>query len=673
MAISPLKKAYIFVPRENREDLLEELQKAGIIHIESDLVEEIEEEIGGEKEIYSQEIDLKISQAEYVIDYLRKYEKKLSIAEQLEEASKTVDYDEFDNIESRISLDRIYREVYKLTHRLKDLNSREGELRAQKEKLKPYLDVRIDFEKIKDTPHVKMKVGTISEEAFKRFHLDLEDVTVAFTIHKILEGFKGQDYFFIAYHSEYAEKIEKLLTQYEFRQEDLNIKGTPRYETSRIVEELEEIEKAKKGIIEESIFLADWLDRVKLMYDYLISIRERKQAEGCLFETGKTAILKGWYRFNDYKDLNKIIEKVTPNYEIVTLDPDEKDRVPVELTNPPAIAPMEFVTKLYGTPKYDEYDPTIHIFLWFILFFAICLTDAGYGIMLLILSIVLLKYMGKLKLLRVLLYGACVTIVAGFITGGFWGIDHKYLPPMLQGVFNVNEKALMFLAFTLFLGVAQMVFGFFLGAKLVWDHGYKQEAAERALKGVFFGAGAPVVIATGLLNTKLPGPFHGLLSKIALTAGFLYLLIRFVSTILDFKFEGPPIKQVLGFILTILKGVVADAILNLVKACTDFLGNMLSYSRLMALGLATGGIGMVINLLAGLVRDLVPVPVLGILISILVLVVGHVFNLVISSLGAFVHTARLQYVEFFPYFFEGGGRPFDPFSIKTKYNKVVTQ
>jgi V/A-type H+-transporting ATPase subunit I len=103
---------------------------------------------------------------------------------------------------------------------------------------------------------------------------------------------------------------------------------------------------------------------------------------------------------------------------------------------------------------------------------------------------------------------------------------------------------------------------------------------------------------------------------------------------------------------------------------TSYVGDVLSYLRLFALGLATGIIAMVVNLLADMLGS---VPYIGWLLFVMVFVMGHIFNILINGLGGFVHTLRLQYVEFFPKFFEGGGRPYRPFQRETKYTIVTEQ
>jgi len=670
MAINSLEKVYVFFPREKKEILIKELQKARLLHIETGLRSEIEEE-AGEKEVFSQELDLKISQAEYIIEHLKKYEKKQTIAERVESARKVISYHEFQSITQKIDLQHIYNESYRLMREQKDLASEEVDINTKLERLTPYLGLSIDFREFKDTAHVMFRIGMMPEAGFKDFHLELDDISKAHTIVKIQEGYKGQDVFFIAYHKDIHEMVEKLFARYNYRDEEIKIEGTVNEFRKQLLKRLDEINLAKRENEEESILLADWLGRVYLMYDYLINLRDRKRAEGYLYETSSMALIKGWARKTDRKKLEEVIAGVTEFYDITYVAPEKGDNIPVEMINPRLVEPVEFVTSLYSTPKYDEIDPTIHIFPFFLFYFGVCLTDAGYGLMLLLITMILMRIYGKTNFLKTLLYGSLVTIVVGFFAGGYWGIDYNSLPEILRKFsVNLNENTLEFLAFSLFLGTAQLVYGFFLGAYSCLRKGDKLSALDSALRGVFFAGVGPVGIMYALLSSKLPGIWNDVCIKAAVISAVLFLLIRIYVSMKEFKFGGSIFHNTVGFSLALIKAVISDALLGLVNAITGFLGNMLSFSRLMALGLSSGGIGMVIILLAGLVKELIPVPVLGTAIAIFILVFGHLFNLVLSALGAFVHSARLQYVEFFPAFFEGGGRAFKPFSLKTKFFKV---
>ncbi|MFP4497757.1 MAG: V-type ATP synthase subunit I [Vulcanimicrobiota bacterium] len=668
MAISKMSKTYILVARQHKDELLRELQKANFIHVEENLKEEIEVETE-EKEILSQHIDLQVSQAEYAIDYLKDYEKKYTLKEKIKKAQKLIYFEKFERAYTENLLEKIYNQVYNLIKKKKDISTEEVELKARLDSLQPYHVPGLSINYIKDTPHTRIRVGSVATKSFKEIHLELEEITNAIAIHIFKEDFTSQNYFLLAYHKDFQDEIDKTLNRHGFKEETFHDIETIEAEFERINHRLKEIENQKNSIRQESLVLADYIDSVRLVYDNLLTIRERKRVENQIYETRSVAILKGWIKNTDKEKLVKLVSGITKFYEIIDMKPEKKESVPVEMANPKSITPMEFVTSLYGTPKYNEFDPTGFIFPFFVLFFAVCLTDAGYGLILLIASILMMRFLGKSKLLNVIMYGAAATIVVGFFAGGFWGINYDSLPEFVRKYsVNLNDYSIEFLVFTIFLGIIQLVFGLFLGSVKNWQQGDKKESVEKVLQALFLGCGATVVVLSALLNKTLPEPFNTIFVYTSLSAGALFFLFEVIMALVGMELEGSIGNKIFTIIKTTFKGILADGGIGVLNSITNFLGNMLSYSRLMALGLATGGIAMVVNIIANLVLEIGGI---GWLLFILVLIFGHLFNLVLSSLGAFVHTARLQYVEFFPNFFEGGGRKFNPFNIKTKYHNVV--
>ncbi len=280
-----------------------------------------------------------------------------------------------------------------------------------------------------------------------------------------------------------------------------------------------------------------------------------------------------------------------------------------------------------------------------------CLSDFGYGIILSIVSCYFLRKLtlseGGKKLLLLLFWGGIATIFAGILTGSYFGIDLNALPPQIGNILKTLQiidpikNPLNVLIFSLMLGVIQNIFGVFLA--MVWKIKNREYLAAALDYGlwiyfllclVFFvgasGAGSPLASLFGRLS--IVGA-----ALLALTQG------RAEPTLLK--------KAIFG-------------ILSLYRT-TSYLGDTLSYSRLLALMMTTSIIGMVVNIIAGLTKD--SIPILGYVIMLAILVIGHTFNLVVSVLGAFIHSARLQLVEFFGKFYEGGGREFKPFRRETRY------
>ena len=335
------------------------------------------------------------------------------------------------------------------------------------------------------------------------------------------------------------------------------------------------------------------------------------------------------------------------------IDPAPDEEAPVDLQNIKAFRPFEMITSLYGMPGKKDLDPTPYLAPFFAVFFGLCLTDAGYGLILLIGSLIGLKFLGRgaAKLMTVLAIGGGMAIILGAITNGYFGDSVDKLGwPWLMNMrdylvsnfgFDPMKSPMTFFALAVILGYCQLMFGLLIA--LV--HNLRQKD--------FIAALGDQVTWLCLLN----GILLMTLAKIGM----------FVPSQLAPVFKIVAITGALGLVFgSQREGGIGERLgmgfYNLFSAIF-YLGDVLSYLRLMALGLVTAGIAMAVNVIAGIAWE---IPVVGFIVAGAVLVGGHLVNLLLSTLSAFVHTLRLQYVEFFPKFFSGGGTEFSPFARKWK-------
>jgi V/A-type H+-transporting ATPase subunit I len=344
--------------------------------------------------------------------------------------------------------------------------------------------------------------------------------------------------------------------------------------------------------------------------------------------------------------------------DVLTEDPAPEDHPPILLDNPLWARPFGPLTKLYGMPSYKGIDPTVLMAPFFFLFFGMCLGDGGYGLIMgafFLFALVRYKLSGDTKNFFVLLLlGSVSTIMVGAVTGSWLGdmVDafgiFSFIRPLKESVVLLRPMSdpITFLGISLALGVVQILFGILIA---MWDALRKGDIiAALGDQGGWFmlivgilvwGAGSMGMGGEGLILTGKGLAALGALTLVA-TQGR----------------EKP--------------GVIRKAVFGVLSLynVTSYLGDVLSYSRLLALGLATSAIAMIVNTLTNLVSG---IPYVGWVLAALIFFGGHLFSVVVNVLGAFIHSLRLQYVEFFSKFYSGGGRIFSPLKFETRYTNIT--
>jgi len=381
-------------------------------------------------------------------------------------------------------------------------------------------------------------------------------------------------------------------------------------------------------------------------------LNDKQGAREAMGETLDTVMLLGWTARAGISTLEKTLHHLSPATAVLKVKPDPGEEVPVLLTNPALITPFESVTNLYGLPLSREFDPTAALSPFFILYFALCLTDAGYGAVLaLVFGLAVWKLKKRIedaKLLWLLFFGGIVTFGVGILFGGWFGLTPEQVPALLtytnaQGdllfkgqIWNLSaQSGITFLQnLSLILGLTHLSFGMFLAGWHKWIHGKKQEA-------FWLDFTNHLLIGAGILYALRPTPYSLLTLTLTLTL-FIWG-----------KGYGSP------WYLRPLTGI-----LGLVNFAISMLSNILSYLRILALGLVTGALAMAVNMVAVEIGKLFPL-LLAIPIVIGICVVGHLVSIALNTLGSFIHSGRLQFIEFFSQFFEGGGRPFSPLRRST--------
>lgn len=402
---------------------------------------------------------------------------------------------------------------------------------------------------------------------------------------------------------------------------------------------------------EQARGLTALLPSLRVLSDHFRDSRSLVEVERHVHRTERVFLLEGWIPLSARRRVEKEIPRRFREVEVLFREPVEGEDPPVELENRAAVRPFEFIMTLYGRPRYGEIDPTPLFTPWFLLCFALCMGDAGYGLVLATASWLMIYKVGvrggTRSLMQLLFAGSVMTIVAGVLMGGYFGIDASRIPAPLKRVVVIspmdNPMGMLNVAFLI--GFAHILFG--IGVRMVahFRSGDRLAAIFDDLGWIVFLIALAPPIFGGILGGSVPPD----LMRFCLRAALAIAAILFVAGARKErnKLLGG-FKSLLGF-----------------YSITGYFSDVLSYARLLALGLASGAIAVAINGIAQMVSGL-PYYI-GYVAAVLVLLGGHAFNLAINVLGAFVHSARLQYLEFFNKFFTGGGREFRPFRSERQY------
>ncbi len=662
MAVSRMFKVAILGYNPIKEKLIDDLHKLGIIEISEIGREEVEEEIikdySGEIEKIQQklqEINKLIDDLNFTAEFLSKFKQKKE-NKQPKVSSKKFQYtaNEYLKIARNFNYN-IIENVKKFNQEIQQINSKNEYLRSRINELLPWQKIKIEFEELK-FENVKTLFGIISAREFFKFKKEIDSLNL-YALNEI-NSTKEYVYFALMYDKEKEDRINEILKCFSVNIMDFSdIKGTIHKTIAFYKDEIKKTEERIKEIEEELSKYVSEYEKILVCIDYWSTIYQREGIKKQFLSTETTFLLKGWLREKDITNLMELNRKYKEIH--INISPPEEGEVPpVALKNPALISPFEMVTKLFGVPGKGEPDPTPLLAPFFALFFAICLTDAGYGLVLLLLSYIILKKIkdgeGTQKLMKTLIISGAVTVLVGAITGGWFGIDFDKLPETFKAIKRIRDKLvileplkdpLALFVTTLALGVIQVLTGIIIKFVMLIKHRNYYEA--------FTSPFAWFLIVTGILSAVILK--YKLLWALPLTGALIILIFSDRSG---------------NIIVRLLKGAYS------LYGITGIFGDVLSYSRLFALALSTGVIALVINVVVGILYQMiVSIPYIGIPIGILfgliVLVFGHIFNIVINSLGGFIHTTRLQFVEYFGKFYEGSGTEFKPFKQTFKYVDLV--
>jgi len=637
MAIVKMKKIILAAPQNERDDILNMLQSKGSVQI-MDLKEDLADAEGVEyfKEVKSvAQTEIDYNRVKFAYEFLKVHNtKKKGLLEKREVIPK----EEFDLFDTKIDWENIYNQCKELEESINSNKSKKSKTASLMEQYTDWVNLDVSDDMLNSIKKVSYFMGTISKKYETELYEELKSTFSDTYIEKVSE--KKQDMnLFIFCHVDDKSNISDMLKKYGFSKANVDLKLTPADQIKQLNEQSLALDSEINELTGKAKKLSENIKDIEKMYDYMVSRMDRGNAIAKLAKTEKTFILQGWISEDSAKETKELMVKNFKDIYVEFEESSEEDSPPIILKNNAFNEPFEAITSMYALPLPTEVDPTAVLAPFYLLFFGMMAGDIGYGLVLLLVTLFALKFVDiegeSRKLVKLLFYCSIPTIFFGWVFGGFFGDAIKVKPLWLNPV----DDPMSVLYVSLAIGIVHLFTG--LGVKA-----YGLIKNGKVLDAVF-DVFTWYVLLSALIWLLLGG---GTIAKVLAIIGAAGLLLT----------QGRGNDSFVGKFFGGIYGLYG---------VTSYIGDVLSYSRLLALGLATGLIGSSFNLLIRLLGGGVVAMIAGPVIF----VAGHTFNLLIGMLGTFVHTCRLEYLEFFGKFYEGGGKAFEPLKISTKFIKVSTE
>lgn len=456
--------------------------------------------------------------------------------------------------------------------------------------------------------------------------------------------------------------VEEALRASGFARPSQPAEKIPAQRKAELEAEIEKLNMRITKIEEEIRILAEYRERLKAVGDYFRMRAGKYEVLGTIPQSQRTFVVSGYI---PQKAVGAVEKGIGEIYDCVidVEDLKEDEEPPTLLQNNGFSSSMEGVLESYGLPHKGEFDPTTIMSFFYVFFFGMMLSDAAYGAVIAIACFVVLKKYPRMsesmhKSLKMFMFCGISTIVWGVLFGGYFGNVVDIVSQTFFGK-TVTIKPLWFmplddpmklLVYSLAFGVIHLFAGLGIKGYMLLKEGKVLDFFCDVILWYVFLIGLilmllPTDIFASIAQTQIVfPPILNTLAKVLAIAGAVGLVLMSGR-----ENKNPVLRIALG----------AYDIYNI----TGWLSDVLSYSRLLALGLATGVIASVVNQMGSMFGK----GIIGVIGFVIVFIVGHAMNLAINLLGAYVHTNRLQFVEFFGKFYEGGGKPFEPFKSETRY------
>lgn len=647
MAIVNMKKFKLFIFDRDRAKLIDKFQKFNYVHIDESRFDADFSEDDFTRPRSSEdliEIDDKIKRSKEDIDLLLQFKDKENPLKAMKEGVEDISLEELAARALAFPFEKIDGEIKALVEAKDKNNSKIQNIDSKIGELKPWEDLSSSVDGLNNMGSVNIYTGTVSSNHAGEFESEFIKNDLAY-LDRVSRD-KNFYYYLMIVEKSVDEKIKSLFSSYGFTPINIKADGKVKDKIESYERDKEFLYEKNKNIEEDLKTYLKYLEDFKFSYEFYRNEKIKIMSERKFLKTTELDLIEGYVPSDKLEGFENEVKKVCgENYYLNAEDANrDSEKVPILLKNNSFVSPFELMTEMYSMPRYNEIDPTPFFAPFYFIFAGIMVGDFGYGLLVFLGTLFALKKFKltekKRRFIKFFNYLSISTIIFGLVFGSFFGGIIE-----LPALIDPAEDSTLLVILSLILGGIHIFFA--LGIKAYMN--IRDGKPKDALYDVGFWYMA-VLGAIGFILSKF-------LPQVA-AFGKVFLVVMVLGMIGIVATGGREEKSTgakIGWGIYSLYGI------------SSYLGDFVSYLRLMALVLSGSFLGLAINMIAGMLFES---NILGKLFAIVIFVVFQLFNAFLSYLSAYVHTARLTYVEMFNKFYEGGGIPFKKMIENSDYFNI---